>query len=65
MDRPGLRQVLEGSGELVAKSFVVPTEIHCLYLSGGAPTTLAVKGLMMMMSANFRTPGCLFVPYVL
>ena len=44
MDRPGVRQVPEGSREqekkwrkLVAKSSVVP------------PTTLANKGLMMMM----------------
>ena len=35
MDRPGVRQVPEGSGE---------RGIIC-----GAPTTLAVKGLMMMM----------------
>ena len=43
MDRPGVRQVLEGSGEQgqMAKT---GCKIIC-----GAPTTLAVKGLMMMM----------------
>ena len=43
MDRPGLRQVPEGNGE---QESVEDTgcEIIC-----GAPTTLAVKGLMMMM----------------
>ena len=45
MDRPGVRQVPEGSGEqgktekLVAKSSVVPT-------------TLAVKGLMIIIIMN-------------
>ena len=43
MDRPGVRQVPEGSGEQgeMEKS---GCKIIC-----GAPTTLAVKGLMMMM----------------
>ena len=48
MDRPGVRQVPEGSGErgkkwrkLVAKS-------------SGAPTTLAVKGLMVVMMIMLR-----------
>ena len=43
MDRPGVRQVPEGSGEQgkIEKS---GCKVIC-----GAPTTLAVKGLMMMM----------------
>ena len=40
MDRPGVRQVPEGSGEQEKTG----CKIIC-----GAPTTLAVKGLMMMM----------------
>ena len=43
MDRPGVRQVPEGSGEL-GKMEKTGCKIIC-----GAPTTLAVKGLMMMM----------------
>ena len=43
MDRPGVRQVPEGSGEQ-GKIEETGCEIIC-----GAPTTLAVKGLMMMM----------------
>ena len=43
MDRPGVRQVPEGSGEQ-GKMEKTGCEIIC-----GAPTTLAVKGLMMMM----------------
>ena len=43
MDRPGVRQVPEGSGEH-GKMEETGSEIIC-----GAPTTLAVKGLMMMM----------------
>ena len=43
MDRPGVRQVPEGSGEQV-KMEKTGCEIIC-----GAPTTLAVKGLIMMM----------------
>ena len=46
MDRPGLRQVPEGSGE-EGKMEKTGCKIIC-----GAPTTLAVKGLMMMMN-NF------------
>ena len=42
MDRPGVRQVLEGSGEQ-EKIEKTGCKIIC-----GAPTTLAVKGLMMM-----------------
>ena len=40
MDRPGVRQVPEGSGEMEKTG----CKIIC-----GASTTLAVKGLMMMM----------------
>ena len=43
MDRPGVRQVPEGSGEQ-GKMEKTGSEIIC-----GAPTTLAVKGLMMML----------------
>ena len=43
MDRPGVRQVPEGSGEQ-GKVEETGCEIIC-----GAPTTLAVKGVMMMM----------------
>ena len=43
MDRPGVRQVPEGSGE-EGKMVKSGCKIIC-----GAPTTLAVKGLMMMM----------------
>ena len=43
MDRPGVRQVPEGSGEQGTME-KTGCKIIC-----GAPTTLAVKGLMMMM----------------
>ena len=43
MDRPGVRQVPEGSG-VQRKMEKTGCKIIC-----GAPTTLAVKGLMMMM----------------
>ena len=43
MDRPGVRQVPEGSGEQ-GKMEETGCEIIC-----SAPTTLAVKGSMMMM----------------
>ena len=43
MDRPGVRQVPEGSGEQ-GRLEKTGCKIIC-----GAPTTLAVKGLMMMM----------------
>ena len=46
MDRPGVRQVPEGSGEQ-GKMEKTGCKIIC-----GAPTTLAVKGLMMMMKAR-------------
>ena len=43
MDRPGVRQVPEGSGEQ-GKMEKTGCKIIC-----GPPTTLAVKGLMVMM----------------
>ena len=43
MDRPGVRQVPEGSEE---KGKMEKTGCKIIH---GAPTTLAVKGLMMMM----------------
>ena len=46
MDRPGVRQVPEGSGEQ-GKMEKTGCKIIC-----GAPTTLAVKGLVMMMMAQ-------------
>ena len=46
MDRPGVRQVPEGSGEQ-GKMEKTGCKIIC-----GASTTLAVKGLMMMMMMN-------------
>ena len=46
MDRSGLRQVPEGSGGQ-GKMEKTVWEIIC-----GAPTTLAVKGLMMMMTRS-------------
>ena len=47
MDRPGVRQVPEDSGEQ-GKMEKTGCKIIC-----GAPTTLAVKGLMMMMMCLF------------
>ena len=47
LDRPGVRQVSEGSGEQ-GKMEKTGCKIIC-----GAPTTLAVKGLMMMMMMIF------------
>ena len=46
MDRPGVQQVPEGSREQ-GKIEKIGCKIFC-----GAPTTLAVKGLMMMMMIN-------------
>ena len=46
MDRPGVRQVPEGSGEQ-GKMEETGRKIIC-----GAPMTLAVKGLMMMMMTH-------------
>ena len=55
MDRPGVRQVPEGSGEQ-GKMEENGCKIIC-----GAPTTLAVKGLMMMMGgfAEDFFPKCM------
>ena len=46
MDRPGFRQVPEGNGEQ-EKMEKTGCKIIC-----GAPTTLAVKGLMMIIVHN-------------
>ena len=46
MNRPGVRQVPEGSGEQ-EKMEKIGCEIIC-----GAPTTLAVEGLMMMIEGR-------------
>ena len=51
MDRPGVRQVPEGSGEQ-EKMEKTGCKIIC-----GAPTTLAVKGLMMMMMVKEERQG--------
>ena len=48
MDRPGVRQVPEGSGE-EGKMEKTGCKIIC-----GAPTTLAVEGLMMMMMMKIK-----------
>ena len=48
MDSPGVRQVPEGSGEQ-GKMEKPGRKIIC-----GAPTILAVKGLIMMMMQNYR-----------
>ena len=53
MDRPRVRQVPEGSGEQGKMEKKTVRKIIC-----GAPTTLAVKGLMMMM--NYRACPLLF-----
>ena len=45
MDRPGVRQVQEGSEQ--GKMEKTGCKIIC-----GAPTTLAVKGLLMIMMGN-------------
>ena len=50
LDRPGVRQVPEGSGEQ-GKMEKTGCKIIC-----GAPTTLAVKGLMMMMMTPTPSP---------
>ena len=57
MDRPGVLQVPEGSGEQ-GKMEKTGCKIIC-----GAPTTLAVKGLMMMMngSSGERGQGCSYM----
>ena len=50
MNRPGVRQVPKGSGEK-GKMEKTGCKIIC-----GAPTTLAVKGLMMMMIMVMNGP---------
>ena len=52
MNRPGVRQVREGSGEQ-GKMEETGCEIIC-----GAPKTLAVKGLMMMMMMMMMMMSC-------
>ena len=54
MDRPRVRQVLESSGEQGEMEETV-CKIIC-----GAPTTLAVKGLMMMMMTQCTMPISLY-----
>ena len=56
MDRPGVRQVLEGSGEQ-GKIEETGCPIIC-----GAPMTLAVKGLMMMMMMSLWPFQLYFIP---
>ena len=51
IDRSGVRQVPEGSGEQ-GKMEKTGCKINC-----GAPTTLAVKGLMMMMMMMMMMMG--------
>ena len=51
MDRPGVRQVPEGSGEQ-GKMEKTGFKVIC-----GAPTTLAVKGLMMMIIGMIPEDG--------
>ena len=53
MDRPDVRQVPEGSGEQGIRE-KTGCKIIC-----GAPTTLAVKGLMMMMMISISCPKAL------
>ena len=48
IDRPGVRQVLEGSGEQ-GKMEKTGCKIIC-----GAPTTPAVKGLMMILLSGVK-----------
>ena len=52
MDTPRVRQVPEGSGEQ-GKIEKTGCKIIC-----GAPTTLAVKGLMMMMMMGALRTAC-------
>ena len=49
MDRPGVRQVQEGNEEQ-GKMEKTGCKVIC-----GVPTTLAVKGLMMMMNAGSQS----------
>ena len=59
MDRPGVQQVPEGCGEH-GKMEKTGCKIIC-----GAPTTLAVKGLMMMMMTVSYSCTLCFVWFVL
>ena len=52
MDRPGVRQVPEGSGEQ-GKMEKTDCKIIC-----GAPTTLAVKGLMIIIIVAGGSVSC-------
>ena len=52
MDRPGIRQVPEGSGEQ-GKMEKTGCEIICC-----APATFVVKGLMMMMMMMILSVAC-------
>ena len=56
MDRPGVQQVPEGSGEQ-GKMEKTGFQIFC-----GAPTTLRVMGLMMMMMIITFLWVCQFIP---
>ena len=58
MDRPGVRQVPEGSGEQ-EKMEKTGCKIIC-----GAPTTLAVKGLMMMIMMMMMMMMMMILPIV-
>ena len=49
MERPGVRQITEGSGE---QGKMKKTGCKIIF---GAPTTLTVKGFMMMMMKCYRT----------
>ena len=53
LDRPGVRQVTEGSGEQGRME-----EIGCKIICG-APATLVVKGLIMMMMMMCIVISCL------
>ena len=55
MDRPGVQQVPEGSGEW-GKMEKTGCKIIC-----GAPMTLAVKGLMMMITFAIKLTSCCYL----
>ena len=59
MDRPGVRQVPEGSGEQ-GKMEKTGCKIIC-----GAPTTHVVKGLMMMMMYRYMPRNVVYVQCLL
>ena len=54
MDRPGVRQVPEGSGEQGKMERKKKKKTGCKNICG-APTTLAVKALMMMMIMYYQS----------